>query len=251
MNNFSFNRLGMYAKSEIMSNRKKLLLFVGCAIGVFMVAHYFNYIGRGAVTNFEGAKIFSWIFIGVSSMGYASGAFKKYFSKGYASAALMLPVSKSEKFTYAALMNMVAVPLVLALIGYSIHTLWALVCGFENSFIDIDGALQTPVMIVVSAMLSMAYFFLGAVFFRRNQFALTLLAMACISTVLVYTLYIMNELGVDFKSFGMWINNLLNGYPEESAQQFLEYAAIVWNSICLVVVMFFSWRCFRKLQITK
>lgn len=61
MNNFSFNRLGMYAKSEIMSNRKKLLLFVGCAIGVFMVAHYFNYIGKGTVTNFEGAKIFSWI----------------------------------------------------------------------------------------------------------------------------------------------------------------------------------------------
>lgn len=241
MNNFSFNRLSLFAKSEIGSNRKQMLLFAGISVAVFMVINYFNYIASGETVEFSGAVVASWMFICGSVAINTSRAFQKYYHKGYASAALMLPVSQSEKFTFALVYNMLFVPFFLIVVGYAISLIWSMGCDAENIFF---GFREEIVITVFSALSTLSFFFFGAVFFRRNQFGMTLLALTCIGAAIVYGVYLMVTI-FDLYDLPHWMASL------DIDEIYWKYIQIGWNAVMLSAMCLLAWCRFRKLQITK
>lgn len=251
MNNFSFKRFGLYAKAEVCSRRKFLLMLAGSAAAYFLIIHYITYLNfkEEPWMNFEGPTVMSWIAIAVFSMVFISTAFKQYFHKGYSIATMTLPVAQSEKFLFILAFYYVAVPLILVALGSLISLIWSSGCSLDYLFFTVDGSVAT--MIVCQFITQLSIFLLGALFFRRNPFFLTLLTLACVGLLFGYATYIVNDTWGLMDKFGIWLQTQWRGCDQQTVLSSYKWLSVGFNLIATTVLWVITWRFFRKVQITK
>lgn len=257
MNNFSFKRLGQYAKAEMCSNRKMIYLLLSSALAYFMIVFYINHLATnsdvlvGSMRSIIGPIGFSWAAVVIFTIVFTSTSFRNYFNKGYNSAAIMLPVSQAEKFVFTLVLYTFVVPITLIIIGYLTSLGWSAAYGLDNPFFTLINYKGTGLTIIISAVSSLSCFFFGGVFFRRNQFLLTMLCSAIFSLSVAYIIYLLNLVGVDFDGLGYWFAGLFSKYDPETILEIMQYISAGFNLIVIAMFWTLSWMRFRKLQITK
>lgn len=254
MNSFSIKRFGMYAKSEIISRRRILLLWLVASFGLFMAAFYLNHLSMPTLV-FDGESdwvqgyslsapySFSWLFIIGISVVYISIAFKNYFNKLHSTFALVLPVSQSEKFIFTALFYTVISPITLFLIASAISAMWAWAYDLPFGFFDPSDC-RTFLDVAIALYAFMVAFFYGAVRFRKYQLLFTLISLFVIGMFISYVGYILDKLDLDLTYMQEWINQFDS-----------EYVICVVRTICEILgiltsaaLLFMTWRRFRRLQ---
>ncbi|MDE5945108.1 MAG: hypothetical protein K2G93_05935 [Rikenella sp.] len=189
---FSWKRFGLFARAEMAGQgRKTLFKAIGFALTCAMVYSLWNidaifHTGhRIFAVNLAAARgIVFLCFAFIVSLNL-SRSFKRYFSKGEAVASFMTPVARSEKFLYAALKNMVVVPLGLLTIMWLNDLFWTTMLGRDDFFgmlfdaivkyMDIRLALFL-LFVLLKGFCVLAFFLAGAVLFRRHQYLGTLIA---------------------------------------------------------------------------
>lgn len=261
---FSWKRFGLFVRAELAGERRNLLLKLGGFVVFCMVMYMLwnirvifgsGHIGHTGGLGYVAPRFFVAVAMGFIVYFNLSGSFKRYFSKGRASAGFMLPAAKSEKFLYASLLNLIAVPVVLIVLALLNDMMWAGLLGFDNichavSSIFEKANFQDQTVLtsagfrianVISTFSGMAFFLAGAVVFRRNHFLLTLLANFVLS--IPYFIYVQI----------VAMNN-----PESVRELFLwlgTYAGIGTIAglglFFTLLWMYIAWRRFSTLQITR
>lgn len=261
---FSWKRFGWLVQSEMAGERRGLLLKLGGFV-VFCVVMYMLWnikviFGGGTIGHNGGLGYVAPRFFVAIGMGFIvyfnlSGSFKRFFSRGNASAAFMLPAAKSEKFLYASLLNLVVVPVVLIVIAVLNDMLWAHLLGFRNICQAISmysEQIYSPEQAVlfssgfnaaniISTFSGMAFFLLGAVVFRRHQFLLTLLVNFVLT--IPYLIY-------------MQVAGFNNPQSMVDLFRWMGTDSGIWTIAGMGVLfallwLYIAWRRFSTLQITK
>lgn len=264
-NSFSFDRFWLYAKAELMSSRRLMLLLLGCMEGLFMLIYYLNHISESG-TYVQGVPfhetttpvMFVWLSIAIISMFNISMSFRNYFHKGYANATIMQPVAQSEKFTFSLIVNSFVVPIALILLGALTNWIWTSGYGIDFNFIvtSPDDFWRCMLIYSLIGLFSLSIYFLGAVLLRRYQFIFTIIAVNIIGISLFLLGYWTNQL---FPNFFVTIIDSLSYCSNEMIQIFGRDTVmdlVYWGSVlCLItatgIVWLIAWKRFRKLQITK
>lgn len=262
--NFSWKRFGLLVRAELAGERRNLLLklggFVVFCLVIYMLWNIQVIFGSGEIHEGGGmGYVLPRLFV-VMAMGFIvyfnlSGSFKRFFSRGKASAAFMLPAAKSEKFLYASLLNLIVVPVVLIAIAVLNDMLWAYLLGFDNICQVISmfsEKIYTPEQAVlfssgfnaanvISTLSGMAFFLLGAVIFRRHQFLLTLLVNFVLT--IPYLIYIQVAVNNNPQS----MTELFQWMGTDSGVGTIIGLGVFFTLLWLYV----AWRRFSTLQITK
>lgn len=262
--NFSWKRFGLLVRSEMAGERRGLLLKLGGFV-VFCVVMYMLWnikvIFGGGTVEYNGGlgyvapRLFIAIGMGFIVYFNLSGSFKRFFSRGKASAALMLPAAGSEKFLYASLLNLIVVPVVLIAIAVLNDMLWAHLLGFKNicqaisMYSEQISSPEQAVLFssgfnfanVISTFSGMAFFFLGAVVFRRHQFLLTLLVnfVLTIPYLIYLQIVVLNDPQSMTERF-LWMNTDTGIWTIAGS-----------GALFTLLWIFVAWRRFSTLQITK
>lgn len=263
-NKFSWSRFGRFARAELVGERRAWLLKLGSFLTLCMVIYLLCNIsviidqmsGEGIEDislNYMMARFFTSIVLFFLITYNLSCSFKRYFSKGRAAAIMMLPVTKSEKFLYATLVNLIVIPCVLLALYLLSDVLWARLLGFDNVFVQLSELkaemLESDLELfsrqmginVVAGLACMAFFLAGAAVFRRHQFLWTLLASFILTLpFIVYFQYILFYGSVCARSIFDWLF---------SVQGF--YFQLLWCVLWACLWIFVAWRRFSTLQISK
>lgn len=260
---FSWKRFGLFVRAELAGERRNLLLKLGGFV-VFCMVMYMLWnvrviFGSGHADYNGGVGYVAARFLVAMAMGFIvyfnlSGSFKRYFSKGRASAGFMLPAAKSEKFLYVSLLNLIVVPVILIGLALLNDMMWAGLLGFENicsmfgrwwdeRIIFVTDRITGLFLVsnIVSTFSGMAFFLAGAVVFRRNQFLLTLLANFVLS--IPYFIYMqivaMNNLE-SVRELFLWLGS-------DTGIGTIAGLGVLFTLLWLYV----AWRRFSTLQITR
>lgn len=263
-NKFSWSRFGRFARAELVGERRAWLLKLGSFLALCMVIYLLCNIsviigqmsGEGIEDislNYMMARFFTSIVLFFLITYNLSCSFKRYFSTGRAAAIMMLPVTKSEKFLYATLVNLIVIPCVLLVLYLLSDVLWARLLGFDNVFVQLSELkaemLESDLELfsrqmginVVAGLACMAFFLAGAAVFRRHQFLWTLLASFILTLpFIVYFQYILFYGSVCARSIFDWLF---------SVQGF--YFQLLWCVLWACLWIFVAWRRFSTLQISK
>lgn len=263
-NKFSWSRFGRFARAELVGERRAWLLKLGSFLALCMVIYLLCNIsviidqmsGEGIEDislNYMMARFFTSIVLFFLITYNLSCSFKRYFSTGRAAAIMMLPVTKSEKFLYATLVNLIVIPCVLLALYLLSDVLWARLLGFDNVFVQLSELkaemLESDLELfsrqmginVVAGLACMAFFLAGAAVFRRHQFLWTLLASFILTLpFIVYFQYILFYGSVCARSIFDWLF---------SVQGF--YFQLLWCVLWACLWIFVAWRRFSTLQISK
>lgn len=248
---FSWKRFGWLVRSEMVGERRGLLLQLGgFALLCLLMYSLWNINAIFGQKFLESAILFPRLIVIVCFAIFVffnlSASFKRFFSRDRASAAFMLPAVRGEKFLYVVLKNMVIVPLVLLLILLANDLFWGSVFGFD----DLAGIYWEIIVREWNAMFAqslfwglvncfalMAFFLAGAVVFRRRQYWWTLLAIFVLNIPAIILFQIepraVNIFERSFDSMGGML--VLNGIT------------LCWG----IGWMYVAWRRFSTLQITK
>lgn len=261
--NFSCKRFGLLAQAELSGERRSLLLRLGgflvfCCV-MYMLWNIKVIFGGASVEDVEGVGYVAprfFVFIGLLFVIYfnLSGSFKHFFSRGNAPASFMLPASQSEKFLYAALLNLVVIPVVLIGIVLLNDMLWAHLLGFDHICRDISTLSEKiytseqavlfstgfVVANIVSIFSGMAFFLAGSVVFRRNQFLLTLLVNFLLSIPYFIPTHMVGTNPQSMKDIFLWLGSDAGIWTTAGLGVFF---TLLW--------MYVAWRRFSTLQITK
>lgn len=269
--NFSIHRLLMFAKSEIISQKRMWLLWWGaiCAIMLvfysyysFVIGHQASMIGDIVADGFSPLvgvrQTISTISTFVAVI-LISRSFGGYLKPRSASQLLLFPISKVERFTFVAIFYMVFIPLMLFVTQFVIDFGFAMYYNqpnllqslFSTSLSDgphVDGEVSLDEVYAFNKIFSffatlalLSIFLFGAILFRRNNFVMTCLAIFGVTMVLFFmALSLGNALMPDDGSVSLDTN--------------FTTARIVTVSIAAIlsiIMLFLSYRRFRNFQITK
>lgn len=258
-NRFSPARLGLYARAEITSNTRTLLLLLGSVIAFFAIIFYLNHLNMPTnitIMNDAGEwRVetgyiiampigFCWAMIVVISIVNISTTFRNFFNKGYSSATMMLPVAKSEKFIYATVLNMIIVPALLILAASLLALAWSSGYDIEYRFFTGEPRAWFDGGLVGFAFLSI--FLLGSVMFRRLQLLFTLISITGIGIVMALLSNWANKLGM-----WNWLHDALSDNTGFIHTIWQRSTLEIILSVFIVGMWLLSWNKFRKLQITK
>ena len=259
-NNFSFRRFANYAAAYYSQDmRGNILKIAGFAIFTAFMYLFFLYIANtfpriSEIRGFCGMTAFLiWAYT-------ISRSFRFYFKPSTASFQFMLPASRSEKFTFAILSNIVVVPLILALLFLINDYVWVEVTGQNGIFDQLitfpqswDGekyVFESPFQFkyfwnfylpVIMVYFFVSIFFLGSVVFRRHQLFYTLIFLFVSGTFLSilnkiispFTISVMTRLRDSIElNWGLFIMSLV-------------------FTVMTAVNIYLAWRRFSKIQITK
>ncbi|WP_294597966.1 hypothetical protein [uncultured Rikenella sp.] len=190
---FSWRRLGRVARAELAGERRAWgLRLGGCLLFCLMIYMAWNtnvFFGRDDIHDGFGyimPRLIVGVGWGIAVMFNISRSFRRYSSHGRAVEAFMVPATRSEKFVWTVLKNLVAVPLILlAIVGLN-DLFWAEWLGFDSLFTllaegfrsllkDTRAAWWGLMMILYGLhfLSTMAFFLAGAAVFRRHPFLWT------------------------------------------------------------------------------
>lgn len=248
-NSFSFDRFWNLSKLYDASTRRTSIVVLLCMAGVIMLPYIINvlsYIYKGYFSA-ETCAQSSFIVIAIVWMASISASFKPYFSRSEASAALMLPATNREKFSYIFIRTFIVNYVVLVGLAFVIYAIWSLaVTGTMHMELWLDFTLKEGVYTLLVTGFIHAFYLLGASIFRRNSFILTSLC----------------GLGL-LMVFGFCIGIIINSWVDKAGNidsniDLLETINL-WGRRVLPIVLgastlfmwWLSWRRFTKIQITK
>lgn len=261
---FSWKRFGLFVRAELAGERRNLLLklggFVVFCMVIYMLWNIRVIFGSGHVDYNGGVGYMAPRFFVAMAMGFIvyfnlSGSFKRYFSKGRASAGFMLPAAKSEKFLYASLLNLIGIPVILIGLALLNDMMWAGLLGFDNicqamsSFCEKVYTPEQEILTsrgfilanIISTFSGMAFFLAGAVVFRRNQFLLTLLVNFVLSIpYFIYMQVIAMRNPDSVRDLFLWMGSDAGIGTIAGLGLFF---TLLW--------MYIAWRRFSTLQITR
>lgn len=242
-NSFSIKRLWAFSCAEIGAQRRALIINFAVLSGL-MILFYLISFSTNMISpiefeplKFEGTHRICIFMISISMIVYVAGIFIKYHRGREASAAMLLPISKGEKFTYALLFSMMAVPLALCLIDFVIFHMMSFVWGVSSEVRYLGWQYTTAGSLInasIGSVAIMSTFFLGAVIFRRRQLLYTIITQATISISFVLSMIayynITGSNGWDFPNSALWIR---------------------WSlfAVFTALMIFLAWWRFKKLQI--
>lgn len=247
-NKFTFNRLGQFACAESKANKGQLKTLLGLVIGVIVI-YIFSCISQYPQSkqyDFEGPLGGSIAAVMVTTMILTSAAFKNYFSKSKSSQTIMTPATKSEKFAYHYLLNVIVFPLAACIavaiiyFGFSL-SLDAKIDWPENIF-------NTLSYTALSIISTLSIFLFGAIFFRRQQFLLTLLSLGGIIIALAMLVMLTEDWFV-WESLGQMIHNMFVNYTTNQIEYILTLVGQAFLVIVTTVMTWLTWRKFKKHQI--
>lgn len=258
-NSFTISRFWNYTKAEFISSKRGVLIFllaiIGAVISMQLIGHFtFVYTMRdfGELSYYyhdnslEFARVTGLMIISISTLVYVSKSFKTFYNKGLADSAIMLPVSKGEKFTHALLQHVVVIPLILVMFFLLSDSLWSTYYkadSFLSEMFEVFGNGQyyteAIVFFISSIILNMMIFFFGAILFRRNHFIYTVFAIFGIQLILYLMMIIVFDIEI-----------VINALSE------VENSVLTWSFVALelaisAVLLILSWTRFRKLEIAK
>lgn len=199
-NRFSSKRLWEYTRTVALSDKRSiwmsLVAFTGINILIYFVLNLGFFIGGRSALWLDMPRIVMVPTLATLGLWKVSGSFHLYL-RPQQSALLMLPVTKSEKFTHAFIYSVFLIPLALGTIFFVHDAIWSffaketsvwhiVIQDISDSFLFQKGyipglELVTLILLLVSYI---AFFFWGAIFFRRRQFLYTILALLGFVTVL-------------------------------------------------------------------
>lgn len=242
-NSFSIKRLWAFSCAEIGAQRRSLTInfatFIGAAILIYLAPILFSGFGSATPIELVGSHNTTLLIITVYMIIYAASIFVKYHRGREASAAMLLPVSKGEKFTYALLFSLVAIPLVLSVLDFAIFYLMSFVLGLGSQVSYWSGFSAIENMTVVNYLAELAYlstFFLGAAIFRRRQLLYTILSQVVIAMIAGLSLAF--YLKVTHTTQDFWFMN-----PDAW------WFHCLAGTLFLVSMISLAWWRFKKLQI--
>lgn len=254
MKNFSFNRFTAYCAAEIAVQGRQLLLTtiggLGVAILIYLlcgISHFEAlFSGESIVdTNFGfryvmTARSILLVFYCIYVAFIISNGFSNYHKTLKASWAMLLPVSKAEKFLYTVLTYSVAVPLLTGAALFAVDALFCYIYG-----VQVDPMLENPFsswQSIIQSLLgggaAVSAFLLGSVLFRRRQLLYTVLSVLGVSLiwsslVACFVMFVVKDSTVAV-IFPAWLSDMVN-----YGVQPLMVIALVW----------LAWYKFRKLEI--
>lgn len=195
MNNFSFKRLGMLYRAELLINRRSLLIKLGSITAALVVVYTIFAINiiRGndhANSMMITARIVA-IMIGGFGLTYMTSiSFSSYFSRQRGISALTLPTTQCEKFAFAWINSLIIYPLVLAIVFVINDIVWCSILSTKLLLVNtltlpkIEGATINNILLFIGSVLAMhSFYFMGAVFFRRNQLGYTIITQVVLSMI--------------------------------------------------------------------
>lgn len=250
---FSWKRFGLLVRAELAGERRTLLLKLGGFALLCLVMYSLwniNVIFRqdllleGDILMPRLVVIFSFAVLVLLNL---STSFKHYFSKGRAVEAFMVPAARSEKFLYAVLKNMIAVPLVLLAILLANDLFWGSVLGFD----DLAGVygkiiiknwwntqyVQAMLWGLANGFALAAFFLAGGAVFRRRQRLWTPLAFFVLNIPLIVLLQV--EPG--------FANAIERSFDSMGGMTALNIFTVCWGGLWIYI----AWRRFSTLQITR
>lgn len=255
--NFSIHRLVMFAKSEIMSQKRIWLLWWGTIALVMLVLYIYDAYGSSTFSIYDPDTArfrvpFGQIRGTIASMSILvtvvliSRAFGSYMQPQSASRILMLPVSKAEQFTFIAVFYFILVPLILFVTQLVIDLCFAIYFKQPNLLQAVfsstyDNYTYHQVLSNLRGLLTYSIFLYGAIFFRRNHFVMTCLAIFCIGMLLFFASIAAGRVIIQNASAASFVATWFNGK-----------IFIISSTVAVVVLMFvLAYRRFINFQITK
>lgn len=261
-NKFSWGRFWEYSRAVVLSERRSVLLkafgFLGFCVIIYLIFNIGTIFGGKHYIANETRYVMPRMFVIVAGSFLVffniSSSFKRFFSRGKASAAFMLPVSRTEKFMHAFLGNVILVPLFLTLGVLLNDALWSGLIGIKPMWSELDWFISEigrnmkedhgwfVASLMIGQFSSLLFYFLGSVFFRRHQFIFTVIANIIISIpfILLMNIMIVRQLANRVDPFMM-------------NQWMLDWSipSFIFSVVFSVVLFYLAWRRFATLQITK
>ncbi|MEE4176944.1 MAG: hypothetical protein V2I46_05485 [Bacteroides sp.] len=182
-NTFSFNRLFLLGKRQVVGNFSGLLIaFAAIAGSLLVIALLTGYSSPTSLLNI-GPLFYVVLFIG--GFVFTSNIFAELHSPQKSIPFLTLPVSKLERLVNAWLLTAILFP-ILAFIAFSLVLLLAyLILGIPipaGAFAMLWSA--KALKIVILYFITQSIFLFGAVYFRKHNFLKTLLSLFVIQNVI-------------------------------------------------------------------
>ena len=194
---FSLQRFYLVLRRHMMYNQKTLLVSFAAAGAFLLVVSFLNTFTSRGEFSIETFNILGMVLLFVGGFLLTSRVFNELHTPARGQFFLTLPASNLEKLATAWLVS-APVYTIIALLGLTLVSLLASLLSALafGSGIMVFNPLTKPVIFMAGIYLvTQSVFLLGAVYFRKNNFMKTLLALfviqAVISTVLSLVFYLM------------------------------------------------------------
>lgn len=252
-NSFDFNRFGALASAYYISNGYSNMLKVVALVAFCSMMYLFSWtMGASSAQELIATRVLIFIvayFVWIYSV---SRSFSTYFNRGSASSALMLPAARGEKFTLAAVDSLVVVPLAIGAVILLNDVVWTYIMDAQNMIVieKFSPENEKHAFGIVSLFISLfitvgTFYFLGAVFFRRHQFLYTLISSFVLSSVLwSIVAKIIIVTGISSESDFVLMMS-------DKGEVYNVTIGLIFHILMAAALLFFAWRCFKNLQITK
>lgn len=272
-NIFSTPRLLMFAKSELLSQKRMWLLW-WCTIALVMLVLYgwdayftgdnsrfLNYDPSGVgldnpITQVRGLLSFVSFFVTIVLI---SRSFSNYLQPRSACRLLMLPVSKAEQFTFITVFYFLVVPVVLFLTQFVIDFGFATYYGQPNLLqstlfpanyktleLHYDDWLYQMGTLMLSMLIMFSIYLYGGILFRRHNFAMTSLSLLALLMALFFVSIPIIEL---LTNNADWTQNLDMGWIDTPSTK--KFIVLSVPSTISALAIFLAYLRFRNFQITK
>jgi hypothetical protein len=194
---FSLQRFYLVLRRHMMYNQKTLLVSFAAAGAFLLVVSFLNTFASRGVFSIEIFSILGMVLFFVGGYLVSSRVFNELHTPARGQFFLTLPASNLEKLATAWL---VSAPLyaITALLGLTLLSLLATLLNalaFGSEFVVFNPLTKSVIYMAGIYLVTQSIFLLGAVYFRKNNFMKTLLALfviqAVISTVLSLVFYLM------------------------------------------------------------
>ena len=242
-NKFSFSRFGQFANAELRADYKKYIMVI-LTVGIISVVSYI----MGA--NARSFNIYAICQISLAAAYFGaifniSRSFKKYFNSRTNAEAIMMPASKSEKFTYIYFCNVIGIPLVMYAMVFIIFVAASFI--FEKNIYEIGNLFSKIDIIALFHIALFSVFFLGAVIFRKHQFILT-----CLSIGGVIILFSIFTVITGDWIFWRWISETAANYAVHNDWDTnMTIVSVIYRLSSLIMIfisVLFAWKKYNKIQ---
>ncbi len=250
-NIFSTHRLYLLIRRQVFSNGKSLLIALGGVSGFLLIISvlvaYFNPSALIGLT----ALYFTCMFIG----GYifTSNIFNEMHQIQKSYSFLTLPVSINERLAAAWLLTGILFPIVSLLIMAAIVLLANLIMNLTVDMAPFQSVFSpTSLKLIKIYVITQSLFLLGAVYFRKNNFLKTLLALIVVSLILnIYTGLVGWALFGSLNSEGMHIdgNNISPAMNQLFTDHIPNMARFVFNYLTLPFFLVTTWFGLKERQV--
>lgn len=251
-NTFSFNRLFLLAKRQIVGNLNGLLIaFAAIAGSLLIISLLTGYSNPSSLLSL-GPMFFVVLFIG--GYVFTSNIFAELHSPQKSIPFLTLPVSKLERLTNAWVLTAIIFPILALLVFALVILLSYLLLRIPipaGAFSILWSAKALKIVLIYC--ITQSVFLFGAVYFRKHNFLKTLLSLFVIQNVIGLVAAIVGYLlfgTFNFKSDDMIISQNINtGMESFFTVTLVQIAKIVFYYLTVPFFLILTWFSIKEREV--